>query len=90
MPRTLQHRIAELRALDVQAPAAQAKLRAAIQSSSGALVAAAARLVEDHRLEPLAGELAAADDPAVIEQLRAAAAEQRDPAARRDIAELVG
>jgi hypothetical protein len=58
--RSLQQRVAELRALDVRDAAALGKLRAALQSPTGFVVAAAAAIVEDHRLEPLVGELAPA------------------------------
>jgi hypothetical protein len=80
MPRTLQQRAAELRALDLSAPASHTKLRAALQSTAGFLVAAAAKLVEDHRLEPLVPELILAferlcDDPT-----------KRDPGCRGKLA----
>jgi len=78
--RTLQQRVAELRELDVAAPASQGKLRAAVQSSTGFVVAAAADLVAEHRLESLVPELAPAferlcDDPV-----------KRDPACRGKLA----
>jgi hypothetical protein len=60
MPRTLQQRVADLRALDLDQPASLDKLRAALQSSVGFLVAAAASLVGEHRLEPAVPELAPA------------------------------
>lgn len=78
--RTLQQRVAELRALDIAAPASLDKLRAALQSSTGFVVAAAADLVAEHRLERMVGELAPAferlcDDPV-----------KRDPACRGKLA----
>jgi hypothetical protein len=60
MPRTLQQRVADLRALDPGEPASLGKLRAAVQSSTGFLVAAAANLVGEHRLAPIVPELATA------------------------------
>lgn len=79
-PRTLQQRAAELRELDPAAPASLDKLRAALQSSTGYLIAAAANLVGEHRLEALVPELAPAferlcDDPV-----------KRDPACRGKLA----
>jgi hypothetical protein len=78
--RTVQQRVAELRELDPAAPASHGKLRAALQSSTGFVVAAAADLVGEHRLEALVPELAAAferlcDDPV-----------KRDPACRGKLA----
>jgi hypothetical protein len=60
MPRTLQQRVADLRALDPDQPASLDKLRTALASSIGFLVAAAANLVGEHRLEPVVPELAPA------------------------------
>ena len=60
MPRTLQQQVAELRELAVAEPASQGKIRAALGSPAGFLMAAAAGLVEDHRLEPLVPELSPA------------------------------
>ena len=57
MQRTLQQRVAELRALDAGDPAAHDKLRTALRSATGFVIAAAAGLVEHHRLEALVGEL---------------------------------
>lgn len=78
--RSLQQRAAELRELDVAAPASAGKLRAALQSPSGFVVATAANLVAEHRLEALVPELAPAferlrDDPV-----------KRDPACRGKLA----
>src|SRR5882724_5468794 len=80
MPRTLQQRVAELRALAPDQPSSLGKLRTAIQSSTGFLVAAAASLVAEHRLEALLPELAPAferlcDDPG-----------KRDPGCRGKLA----
>ncbi len=55
--RTLQQRAAELRALDPSAPDAVAKLRTALQSTTGFLVAAAAEVVAEHHVIALLGEL---------------------------------
>ena len=60
MVRTLQQRIAELRTLDVADPTTPAKLRAALQATTGAVVAAAAKLVEEHGVEAAVSELAPA------------------------------
>lgn len=59
---TIEQRVAELRALDLAAPAAAAldRLRAALRGTTGHVVAAAAGRVEDHRLEALVPELAPA------------------------------
>ena len=81
MARTIDQQAAELRAVDLTAPAGLAKLRTALRGNSGFLVAAAAKLVEDHRLESLVPELAPAfarlcqDDPV-----------KRDPACRGKLA----
>lgn len=80
MPRTLPQRIADLRALDVHAPASLGKLRTALQAPAGVLVAAAASLVEEHRLEALVPELAPA-----FEQLCEQAV-KRDPGCRGKLA----
>lgn len=80
MARTIEQQVAELRALDAGAPAAAGKLRTALRASSGFVVAAAARLVEDHRLEPLVAELAPA-----FERLRDDAV-KRDPGCRGKLA----
>src|SRR5688500_8347420 len=60
MPRTPQQRVTELRALDIADPAALGKLRAALQVTTGFVVAVAAKLVEEHRLEAAVAELAPA------------------------------
>jgi HEAT repeat protein len=78
--RSVEERLAELRALDPAAPGARDKLRTALRGTSGFLVAAAAKLVEDHRLEPLVGELAPA-----FERLREDPV-KRDPACRGKLA----
>ncbi len=80
MPRTVQQRIAELRALDAAAPASQGKIRAAVASPTGLLVAAAASLVEEHRLEPLVPELAPAFDRLCEDPVK------RDPGCRGKLA----
>jgi len=80
MPRTLQQRVAELRALDVAQPAALAKLRTALQSSSGFLVAAAANLVGEHRVEPAVPELAPAFERLCEDAVK------RDPGCRGKLA----
>jgi hypothetical protein len=80
MPRTLQQRVAELRALDLGQPSSLDKLRAAVASATGFLVAAAAKLVEDHRIEAQVPELAPA-----FERLREDAV-KRDPGCRGKLA----
>lgn len=80
MPRTLQQRIAELRALDPGAPSSLAKLRGAVASTTGPLVAAAASLVEEHRLEPLVPELGPAFERLCEEPVK------RDPGCRGKLA----
>lgn len=81
MARTIDQQVAELRAVDITAPAGLARLRSALRGHNGFLVAAAARLVEDHHLESLVPELAPAfarlchDDPV-----------KRDPACRGKLA----
>jgi HEAT repeat protein len=80
MPPTLQQRVADLRALDPSAPASLGKLRAALQSTTGFLVAAAAGLVEEHRLEALVPELSLAFER-LCEQ-----AVKRDPGCRGKLA----
>jgi hypothetical protein len=80
MARTIEQRVAELRGLDPAAPASLDKLRTALGGTSGFLVAAAAKLVEDHRVEPLVAELAPA-----FERLRDDAV-KRDPGCRGKLA----
>jgi hypothetical protein len=80
MPPTIQQRVAELRALDPTAKAANDKLRSALGGTTGMVVAAAASIVEDHRLAALVDELPAAfarlcEDPI-----------KRDPGCRGKIA----
>jgi hypothetical protein len=57
---TLEQRLAALRRLDVHAPGAVDKIRAALRSSIGILVASAAKLVAEHRVQTLIEELAPA------------------------------
>lgn len=80
MPRTVQQRIAELRALDAAAPASRDKIRAAVASPAGLLVAAAASLVEEHRLEPIVPELAPAFERLCEDPVK------RDPGCRGKLA----
>jgi hypothetical protein len=80
MKRTLQQQVADLRTLDLADPASLGKLRAAVQSPTGFLVAAAAGLVEDHRLEALVPEL-----PLAFERLCEQAV-KRDPGCRGKLA----
>lgn len=80
MPRTLPQRIADLRALDVHAPASLAKLRTALQAPAGVLVAAAASLIEEHRLEALVPELAPAFEQLCEQPVK------RDPGCRGKLA----
>ncbi|TMQ24558.1 MAG: hypothetical protein E6J90_07730 [Deltaproteobacteria bacterium] len=78
--RSFEQRVAELRALDPAAPASLGKLGTALATGSGFIVAAVAKLVEDHRLEPLVPELAPA-----FERLREDAV-KRDPGCRGKLA----
>jgi hypothetical protein len=80
MARTIEQRLAELRALDVAAPASRDKLRTALRGTSGFLVAAAAKLVEDHRLELLVAELAPAFERLIEDAVK------RDPGCRGKLA----
>jgi hypothetical protein len=80
VPPTLQQRITDLRALDLAAPAGRTKLRGALQSTTGALVAAAAALVEDHRIEELVPELGAAFERLCDQAVK------RDPGCRGKLA----
>lgn len=81
MARTIEQQVADLRALDPAAPGALGKLRTALRGNNGFVIAAAAKIVEDHRLEALVGELVAAfarlrdDDPV-----------KRDPGCRGKLA----
>lgn len=79
--RSLDQQVAELRALDTAAPAGLAKLRAALHGTSGFVVAAAAKLVEDGRLDALVAELAPA-----FERLCGDDAVKRDPGCRGKLA----
>ncbi|HEY0478123.1 MAG TPA: hypothetical protein VGD37_11430 [Kofleriaceae bacterium] len=79
-PPTSEQRAAELRALDPATPAGHDKLRAALRATSGFVVAAAAKLVEDHRLEPLAAELAPAFERLCEDAVK------RDPGCRGKLA----
>jgi hypothetical protein len=72
----LEHKLAELRALDVGAAGAIYELRTALRSSTGILVASAAKIVADHRIESLIEELA----PAFVRLLEDAV--KRDPGCR--------
>jgi hypothetical protein len=78
--RSLEQRVAALRALDLTAPASLTKLRDAIQSTTGFVVAAAAHLVEEHRLEPLLPDLVVAFARLCDEPVK------RDPACRGKVA----
>jgi len=80
MARSIEQRVAELRAVDPAAPAALVKLRAALGDSSGFLVAAAAKRVEDHRLEPLVPERAPAFERLCDDAVK------RDPGCRGKLA----
>jgi HEAT repeats len=79
-PRRVEERLAALKALDPAAPDAAGTLRDALRSQSGILIAAAARLVAEHRLETLVPEL-----PDAFEALREDPV-QRDPGCRGKIA----
>lgn len=78
--KTVEQRVAELRSLDVAAPGSLDKLRTALGGTTGFVVAAAARRVEDDRLEALVPELAPA-----FERLREDAV-KRDPGCRGKLA----
>jgi hypothetical protein len=78
--RTIEQRVAELRELDAATPGSLDKLRAALRGTSGFLIAAAARRIEDDRLEALVPELAPA-----FERLREDAV-KRDPGCRGKLA----
>lgn len=78
--RTLQQRVAELRALDLHAATALDKLRAALRSSTGFVVAAAADLVGEHRLEAAVPELAPAFERLCEDPVK------RDPGCRGKLA----
>ncbi|HET9482661.1 MAG TPA: hypothetical protein VFO79_01785 [Xanthomonadales bacterium] len=78
--RTLEQQVAALRALDVQQPAAIDELRKAIRSKRGFVIAAAAKIVAEHRLE-LVGELAEAFGALVGDE-----ATKRDPGCRGKLA----
>jgi hypothetical protein len=80
MARTLQQRVADLRALDLAKPASLDKLRTALQTSIGFLVAAAANLVGEHRLEPVVPELAPAFERLCEDAVK------RDPGCRGKVA----
>ena len=80
MPRTIEERIAELRALDPAATASRDKLRTALRATTGMVVAAAAKIVEDHHLEPLVAELAPAFERLCDDAVK------RDPACRGKLA----
>lgn len=80
MPRTVEQQVAALRALDATAPASLGKLRTALRSTTGFVVAAAAKLVEDHRLEPLVAELAPAFERLCEDAVK------RDPGCRGKLA----
>lgn len=58
--RTYEQQVAALRALDPGSPAAAAELRKVLRGKRGLLIAVAAKLVEEHRLDALADDLAAA------------------------------
>ena len=80
MARTLQQQVADLRGLAVTEPASLDKLRAAVRSTTGFLVAAAAGLIEDHRLEPIVPELAPAFERLCEQPVK------RDPGCRGKLA----
>lgn len=78
---TLDQQLAALRALDPAAPGAVDQLRAALASSIGVVVAAAARRVGEDGLDALADELAPA-----FERLLGDDAGKRDPGCRGKLA----
>jgi hypothetical protein len=80
MPRTLQQRVAELRALDVHARGSLDKVRAALRSQAGFVIAAAAGLVAEHHLEAAVPELAPAFERLCEDPVK------RDPGCRGKLA----
>jgi len=80
MARTVEQRVAELRTLDVAGPGGPAKLRAALATTSGLLIASAARRVEDDRVEAVVGELAPAFERLCVDPVK------RDPGCRGKLA----
>ena len=81
MARSLEQQVADLRAVDPTAPAGLSKLRTALRGANGFLIAAAARIVEDRRVEVLVGELAGA-----FARLAGEDAVKCDPACRGKLA----
>lgn len=79
--RTLEQQVAALRALDLTTAKGTAELRRALASKRGPLVAAAAKLVAEHRLEELLEELVVA-----FATLLGDAAAKRDPMCRGKLA----
>ncbi len=80
-PRRIEERLAALKAIDPAAPEALAELREALRSASGILIAAAARLTAEHRLEALAPVLA---DASRLAARGSGAARSRLPRQDRD------
>jgi hypothetical protein len=78
--RSLEERVAELRALDLAVPASLGKLRTALASTTGFIVAAAAEIVAEHHLEALVPELAPAFERLCDDAVK------RDPACRGKLA----
>ena len=77
---TLDQKLSALRVLDVSTPKAAETLRDALRSSSGLLIAAAAKLVAENRIDALADEL-----PDAFERLLEDPA-KRDPGCRGKLA----
>jgi len=78
--RKLEERLAELHRLDPAAAGAAAQLRDALRAKTGILVAAAAKIVGEHALVDLAGELAPAYERLVERAV------ERDPGCRGKVA----
>ena len=79
--RTLEQQVAALRAIDVASAKGTAELRRALASKRGFVIAAAAKLVAEHRLEDLVEELVTA-----FATLLGDGAAKRDPICRGKLA----
>jgi hypothetical protein len=80
VPKPIEQQMSELRKLDVSAQGAHDELRKVLRGERGLLIAIAAKLVEEHRLEALAGDCAAAFGKLVDDGVK------RDPGCRGKLA----